>query len=414
MRKRVWIFNHYAEPPQYEVRVRNNVMAKYLMQAGYDVTIFAASTIHNTDINLITDGSAYIRREYDGLKFVHVKAPNYSGNGISRKINMLLFPFNLWRITRQLGEKPDVIVNDLNVMAMDFPFMIAKRYNVPIITEVRDLWPESIIACGLLDRNSLLAKFLYFREKTMYKKSDRVVFSMEGGYDYIKERGWEAVLPPEKAAYINNGVDLQVYLENLEKFRVEDADLDAPDTFKVVYAGSIRKANGLEELVECAARLRDYPKIKFLVYGQGDDLEPLRNRCEAENLNNIVFKGSVAKDYIPYILSKSNLNVLNYNANTVEVYRFGSSQNKLFEYFASGKPVLSNVSIAYSLIDRYNCGIAKNLTTGEMYAEAVLKLYNLPQEEYVQLCTNAQQAASDFDFKTLTGKLISLIESIER
>ena len=141
MRKRVWIFNHYAEPPQYEVRVRNNVMAKYLMQAGYDVTIFAASTIHNTDINLITDGSAYIRREYDGLKFVHVKAPNYSGNGISRKINMLLFPFNLWRITRKLGEKPDVIVNDLNVMAMDFPFMIAKRYNVPIITEVRDLWP---------------------------------------------------------------------------------------------------------------------------------------------------------------------------------------------------------------------------------------------------------------------------------
>ena len=91
-----------------------------------------------------------------------------------------------------------------------------------------------------------------------------------------------------------------------------------------------------------------------------------------------------------------------------------SSQNKLFEYFASGKPVLSNVSIAYSLIDRYHCGIAKNLTTGEMYAEAVLQLYNLSQEEYAQLCVNAQQAASDFDFKTLTGKLISLIESIER
>lgn len=414
MRKRVWIFNHYAEPPQYEVRVRNNVMAKYLMQAGYDVTIFAASTIHNTDINLITDGSAYIRREYDGLKFVHVKAPNYSGNGISRKINMMLFPFNLWRITRTLGETPDVIVNDLNVMAMDFPFMIAKRYNVPIITEVRDLWPESIIACGLLDRNSLLAKFLYFREKIMYRKSDRVVFSMEGGYDYIKEQGWEKILPKAKAEYINNGVDLQVYRENCEKFQIQDADLDDPDTFKVVYAGSIRKANGLEELVECASRLRDYSKIKFLVYGQGDDLEPLRQRCEAEQLHNIVFKGSVAKDYIPYILSKSNLNVLNYNAGTVDVYRFGSSQNKLFEYFASGKPVLSNVSIAYSLIDRYECGISENLTTGEQYAEAVLKLYNLSKEDYERMCENARQAANDFDFKTLTEKLMTLIESIEK
>lgn len=412
MKKRVWIFNHYAAPPQYEVRVRNNVMAKYLMEAGYDVTIFGASTIHNTDINLITDGSGYACREYDGLKFVHIKVPGYSGNGISRKINLVMFPFNLWRFSRKLDEKPDVIVNDLDVMALDFPFMIAKRYHVPIITEVRDLWPESIIACGFLDRNSLLAKFLYHKEKIMYKKSNRVVFSMEGGYDYIKEQGWENVLPLSKVEYINNGVDLKVYRENCEKYQIEDPDLDDPDTFKVVYAGSIRRANGLEELVECASRLRAYSKIRFLVYGGGDDLESLRQRCKDEKLDNIIFKGSVSKCYIPYILSKSNLNVLNYNADTVAVYRFGSSQNKLFEYFASGKPVLSNVEIAYNLINRYQCGISKNLPTGEEYAEAVLKLYNLPKEEYDRMCANAQKAASDYDFKALTDKLISVIEDL--
>lgn len=412
MKKRVWIFNHYAAPPEHEVRVRNNMMAKYLMQNGYDVTIFAASTIHNTDINLITDGSPFIRREYDGLKFIHVKAPNYSGNGLSRKLNLVLFPFNLWRITRKLGEKPDVIVNDLDVMALDFPFMIAKRYHAPIITEVRDLWPESIIVCGYLKRNSLLAKFLYHKEKCMYKKSDAVVFSMEGGYDYIKEQGWEKTLPESKVKYINNGVDLQTFRGNCGKYQIQDKDLDDPDTFKVVYAGSIRKANGLDELVECAARLREYPKIRFLVYGNGDYLESLRQRCADEKLENIVFKGAVAKNYVPYILSKSNLNVLNYDASTVEVYRFGSSQNKLFEYFASGKPVLSNVAIAYNLIERYQCGISENLRTGQAYADAVLKLYNLPPAEYEQMCANARQAASDFDYKTLTEKLRDVIESV--
>ncbi len=412
MKKRVWIFNHYAAPPQYEVRVRNNMMAKFLMQNGYDVTIFSASTIHNTDINLITDSSPFIRREYDGLKFVHVKAPNYSGNGLSRRINMMLFPFNLWRITAKLGEKPDVIVNDLNVMALDFPFMIAKRFRAPIITEVRDLWPESLVACGFLNRNSLLAKFLYHREKCMYKKSDRVVYSMEGGYDYIRERGWDKILPASKFHYINNGVDLQLFYENCEKYQIQDADLDDPDTFKVVYTGSIRKANGLSELVDCASRLQGYDKIRFLVYGEGNDLEPLRQRCADENLNNIIFKGAVQKNYIPYILSRSDLNVLNYSADTIEVYRFGSSQNKLFEYFASGKPVLSNVAIAYNLIDRYQCGISENLFTGEEYAEAVLKLYNLPKEEYDRMCANARQAACDFDFKNLTEKLRSVIESI--
>lgn len=410
MKKRVWIFNHYAAPPQYEVRVRNNVMAKYLMQAGYDVTIFTASTVHNTDINLITDRSAYIRREYDGLNFVHVKVPNYKGNGIARIINMALFPFNLWRITKKLGEKPDVIVNDLNVTAMDFPFMIAKRFHVPIITEVRDLWPESIIACGYLNRNSLLAKFLYHREKCMYKKSNMVVYSMEGGYDYIKERGWEKDIPASKVRYINNGVDLQAYCDNCAKHQLQDPDLDNPDTFKVVYAGSIRKANGLEELVECASRLRDYPLIRFLVYGRGDYVEPLRQRCKDEGIDNIIFKGAVEKEKIPYILSKSDVNVLNYNADTVEVFRFGSSQNKLFEYFASGKPIISNVEIAYSLIKRYQCGISENLTTGQKYAEAVLRLFRMPKNEYDQMCINAKQAAKDFDLKNLTDKLIDVIE----
>ena len=214
--------------------------------------------------------------------------------------------------------------------------------------------------------------------------------------------------------YINNGVDLPLYDRNIRSHVIEDADLDDPDTFKVVYAGSIRKANGLDELVECAARLRAYSDIRFLVYGKGDDLETLRQRCKAEDLKNIVFKGAVAKDNIPYILSKSNINVLNYNADTVAVYRFGSSQNKLFEYFASGKPVLSNVAIAYSLIDRYGCGISENLPTGEKYAEAVLKLYHLPKEEYERMCANARQAATDYDFRALTEKLIGVIEQIEK
>ena len=84
----------------------------------------------------------------------------------------------------------------------------------------------------------------------------------------------------------------------------------------------------------------------------------------------------------------------------------------MFEYFASGKPVLANVAISYSLIERYQCGISENLPTGEKYAEAVLKLYNLPKEEYDRMCENARRAAADFDFKALTEKLRRLIESI--
>ena len=83
-------------------------------------------------------------------------------------------------------------------------------------------------------------------------RSDAVVFTMEGAYDYIKEQHWERAVPRSKVHYINNGVDLELFEYNKANFPVEDPDLDDPDTFKVVYTGSIRQVNGLGLLLDAA------------------------------------------------------------------------------------------------------------------------------------------------------------------
>ena len=409
MKKNIWIFNHYAEPPQYETRVRNNTMAKYLMRAGYDVTIFGASTIHNTNINLITDGSPYIRREYDGLKFVHIKAPDYTGNGISRKLNLLLFPFHLWQVTRKLGEKPDVIVNDLDVMAMSFPFWIARHFRVPIITEVRDLWPESLIEYGYLKRNSLLARFLYQVEKRMYLRSDSIVFTMEGAYDYIVEQGWGKEIPRSKVHYINNGVDLELFDYNKEHFRVEDPELDDPEGFKVIYTGSIRRVNNLGLLLDAAKCVKD-PRVKFLIWGDGDEREALEQRVRDEKIANVEFKGRVEKKYVPSIVSRANLNFA-HNAPS-PLFRFGISFNKLFDYLAAGKPVLCDFPCPYNPAVTYGAGIEVSGTQPQRIAKAIDALVTSAEQERQSYCTNARRAAEDYDFKRLTDKLITVIESI--
>lgn len=407
MKKYVWIFNHYAEPPQYETRIRNNAMAKYLMEAGYDVTIFGASTIHNTDINLITDGSPYIRREYDGLKFVHINVPGYSGNGLQRKLNLLAFPYRLWKYTKQLEEKPDVIVNDLDVMAMNFPFMIAKRYHVPIITEVRDLWPESIIEYGLLKRESLLAKFLYSVEKQMYQKSDAVVFSMEGGYDYIREKGWENKIPRNKVFYINNGVDLDVFRDNREHFQISDSDLENPDLFKVVYTGSIRRVNNLGLLLDAAKEVTD-PRVKFLIWGDGDERAALEHRISDEQIKNVVFKGSVEKKYVPYIVSHADLNIAHNTPSPL--FRFGISFNKLFDYLAAGRPIFSDFPCRYNPSVQHGAGTDLNEITAKAVAKGVERFCQLSPAAYAVYQQNAESAAEEYDFANLTRKLVDVIE----
>ena len=410
----IWLINHYAVPPQYYPLARQTYFAKYLMEMGHTVTIFAASTVHNSNQNLITDGAAYREETVNGVHYVYIRCRNYTGNGLSRIYNMVEFAWKLPGVCKRFPRPDAIVATSMPPVSCAAGIRIARKYGCRGVAEIADLWPESIVAYGIAGKNNPLVVLLRRLEKWIYKKADAIVFTMEGGYDYIIEQGWEKEIPRSKVFHINNGVDLALFHENMERNPLQDDDLTDPDTFKVVYTGSIRKANGLELLVDCAERLKDQPKIRFLVYGAGDDVERLRAACRDRNINNLVFKGPVDKTYVPYILSKSDLNVLNYNPDSTVIYRFGSSQNKLFEYLASGKPILSTVKIAYSILKKYNCGIEAEQPTAEGVAQGILKLYQMTPQQRLQIQENCQRAAEEYDFKQLTQKLMDLIEGGSR
>lgn len=410
----IWLINHYAVPPQYYPLARQTYFAKYLMEMGHTVTIFAASTVHNSNQNLITDGAAYREETVNGVHYVYIRCRNYTGNGLSRIYNMVEFAWKLPGVCKRFPRPDAIVATSMPPVSCAAGIRIARKYGCRGVAEIADLWPESIVAYGIAGKNNPLVVLLRRLEKWIYKKADAIVFTMEGGYDYIIEQGWEKEIPRSKVFHINNGVDLALFHENMERNPLQDDDLTDPDTFKVVYTGSIRKANGLELLVDCAERLKDQPKIRFLVYGAGDDVERLRAACRDRNINNLVFKGPVDKTYVPYILSKSDLNVLNYNPDSTVIYRFGSSQNKLFEYLASGKPILSTVKIAYSILKKYNCGIEAEQPTAEGVAQGILKLYQMTPQQRLQIQENCQRAAEEYDFKQLTQKLMDVIEGGSR
>ena len=155
---------------------------------------------------------------------------------------------------------------------------------------------------------------MYRLERYCYIHSDSIIFTMEGMYDYVAEQGWGNRIPKSKCAYINNGVNLEQYRSNALDYEFPDAQLNDPDTFKVIYCGSIRTANHVGALVECADVLKSKGlarKIQFLIFGDGTERRRLEEEAVKRGLDNICFKGFVEKKYIPYILSKGDLNVLN-------------------------------------------------------------------------------------------------------
>lgn len=409
----IWIVNHYAIPPSMGGLVRHYYFSKHLRQKGYKVKIFTSSKIHNKDINMIKDRSLYKECIMDGVEYTFVRSRNYKGNGLDRILNMIDFPFKMWKSMKKFykWEKPDVIyASSPDLFVAFFGLLFGKKHKIPVVVEIRDLWPESIVEYKGMSKINPIIVALYWLERWIYKEADQLVFTMAGGLEYLRDKKWDRIVNLAKVNYVNNGVDTKEFQQDIKEFVYHDYDLDRTDMFNVVYVGSIRQANNVGALVEVAEILenKEKNKIQFLIYGDGTDREILQQKCEEKGLGNIAFKGEVKKKYIPSILSKSNLNILNYKQ--ARTWKYGGSQNKLFEYLASGRPVCANVKMGYSLIEEYGCGVSENIDNAERYAEIICSYAEMPSDRYDLQCEGALKAASQYDYNILGGKIEEVLK----
>ncbi len=419
MGKTVWLMNHYASHMLFDKGGRHYFFAKFLDIAGYKPVVFCANIMNNrTEERCIETEDLWAVKEAEEIHtpFVYVKARKYKGNGKQRVFNMIDFFFNVKKAAVEYAEKngkPDVIIaSSVHPLTMVAGIQLAKKFGVKCICEVRDLWPEAIVAYSKkITRNSIPAKIMYAGEKWIYKKAAAVIFTQEGGPDYVCEHGWDkkhgGPIDNDKLFHINNGVDLEAFDENLINFPYADEDLDNPELFKVVYCGSIRRINNLGLIVDAAKLITD-PKVKFVIFGDGDELETLKKRVVDEEIANVVFKGRVNKQYIPSIDSKADLNVVHWEMNPL--LRVGESYNKSFEYFAAGKPVFYTVRPGYSIVEKYGCG---RLTEGfepKDIAAGIQAMAEMSEEEKVEMAKNARKTAEVYDFKNLTKMLMGIIE----
>lgn len=418
MKKNIWLWNHYATDMYKNRGGRHYWFAEKLIKQGYDATVFCANTYHNKSEYIDTGSKKYSTDIIDDIPFVFVKTKTALGNGIGRVKNMGLFYFNLFSVAKEyakLNGKPDVIIaSSVHPLTMVAGIQIAKKLGIPCVCEVRDLWPEAIFSFNKIKDKSLLGRVLTIGEHWIYKKADALIFTKEGDTDYIIEKKWDTEqggnIDLEKCHYINNGVDLEAFEILSSENNVKDVDLSA-DKFNVVYVGAIRPVNNVGNILDAASILKDEKEIQFLIYGDGNQKGMLEKRVTDENLTNVKLKGFVNKRSIPYILSKSSVNILNYSQTQYNWAR-GNSSNKLFEYMASGKPIISTVKMGYSILDKYKCGIELESSTPEELSNVILEIKKIPNEKYKAMAQNAKNGARDFDFRQLTRKLIDVIEGV--
>ena len=415
MSKTIWIVNKYAMPPQYEPRLQTIKMAHYLVEAGYEVTVFGSSIMHNMDMNIIDDNSFYIEKYYNDLHFIHINTCSYKSTaGLKRVWSDVQFHYRLVKLASKF-KKPDIILATTSPVITNPLLKYACKNKIKYITQSLDIWPDDFANFGLISKRNPIMKMLFSQALYNYKKSDACVFSWCGCYNYMKEKKWDkssgGPIDLNKLHYINNGVDLSDFDAFKKQYIIEDNDLNNPNYKKIIYIGSIRFANKVEELIKAAEKLKERKDIKFLIYGNGDDRETLIEYCKKNELNNICFKEKwVDPKYVPYIVSSAYINIANYISS--DFAKYGISSSKMFQYMAAGKPIICNIDIFECPITKNNIGISKEFRNANEYAQAIDKILNLSDDEYLAMCKRAKETAIEFDYKYLTNKLIKVFNSI--
>lgn len=406
----IWFVNKEAAPStEFATHMRTLRQAKFFKDKGYEVKVFCSSVVHNSKIVHNFRG-IYKEEIHDDVPLVFVKCPEYGESFVKRVLAFIIFSINMLRIN--MDSKPDIIVHESKTPFDILCMRLAKKYKARYIVDIEDLWPFEFEQVGIISHNNPILKLCYWAQRYIYSKGEHVVISMEGGRDYIKERKWDkeqgGPIDINRVHYVNNGISMDEFKYNAETYSINDVDLTDDSIFKVIYLGSIRKANNLDQLLNAAKALQAEKKIKILIFGDGPERAGLEARCEKEHINNVVFKNRwIELKYVPYVLSHADLHILNYGRNWAP---YGGSMNKMMMAFASGKPMVCNADLPYSEINRHNLGIDKIFNNPEEYAQAIKSIYDMPKNKYEAMCNRVKEVALRYDINYLCERFAEYCE----
>lgn len=402
---RVWIVNYYTSPDASNPRYLE--FAKHFMEKGWDVITFYANWKGKETDPL------FEKQKVDGLDFVRVKAPHYEGNGLGRMKSIFSFA---WIINKHCKEfdRPDVILHNIHT-PFDYPIIwAAKKLNARYVAEAWDAWPDVFAHLGLISRKNPAMKVLVYLEKKIYQKADQLVFTFLGGLERIKEKGWDIEsggrIDLRRVHYINNGINLEQFDKDIQAWPRPDKDMRDEKTLKIVYLGSINRANHVHTLIEAAKLLQETRKYRFFIYGDGVDRKELENKVQSEHITNVVFKEKrIPLCECAWVVSQADVNVMNYQKGFGYM---GVSSGKMFQYLAAGKPIVCNINIAYdNVIEDNNLGIARDIDSAEAFAQAIRDVAEQSRESYDAMCERVRETARRFDYKVLCAEELKVIES---
>lgn len=408
---RILYISKYAITPDIGQPTRQFFLSKNLAKEGHDVTLISSVSAGIKKCPKFEGSSR--RKDIEGICHILIAGPLIElGFTMKRIYSWLMFELRLFFYLPKLSDKkPDVIiVSSLSLLTFLNGVYMKRKYSAKLVIEVRDIWPLTLIEIGGFSKKNLLIKFLAWVEKFGYENADGIVGTMP----LLDQHVAKISNKPFKFKCIPMGFDPDYYEGDNIALLPEIKSLIErlpKDGFFVCYAGTIGRANLVDEIVEAAKILNEYENnnIYIVIIGNGIMKEKLVN--ESKNISNIIFYPGIEKKYVVPFLKSFDLLINCWKDEPI--YRYGVSPNKWIDYMLSGRPILTAYGGHQSLINEANCGFFIPPNNPDLLADKILEISLMNKDELNDLGQNGlKYIIENRTFSALAKDYISFINHV--
>lgn len=397
MARILYLHQHFSTPAG-ATATRSHAQARALAQAGHAVTLACGQWQ-----GAVTGLDGAFRRgarqgRVAGFEVVEWAIP--CGNAMGETARIAAFLRYAARATRHaLRPGWDLVIASSTPLSVALPALLARQARgTPFLFEIRDPWPELPAAMGL--RRPLLLRGMERLARAACREAASVVALTEGMAETARRRG----TPAARIHVIGQGCDLDLFGPQVAPWRPEAA---GGGEMLAVYAGAHGRANGLHQLLEVAALLRNERRIRLLLVGEGGEKPALRAEAAARGLGNITFLDAMPKPELARLLAGAQVGLL--CLAPVPAFAEWTAPNKLMDYLAAGRPVLSNVpGEAARLLEAGGCG--ETHADPAALAAALTRLADQPTRREAMGQAARRLAERTHDRRRLATRFVAVVE----
>jgi glycosyltransferase involved in cell wall biosynthesis len=390
-------------------------MCKRWSASGHDVSVVTCAP--NVPNGKVYDGyknNWYSQEVVDGVNVIRVGTYLAANTGVVKRVAsylsfMFMAIFRVWRMPR-----PDIFIATSPQFFNGIAGVICKRLLRRVfVLEIRDIWPESIEAVGVMNRgSSLLARFAFsflgYLERRMYDAACCIVTVGSGYQDKLIAKG----VPQEKIRVIPNGVDTSLFVAatKSDSLRKQAGVIDGE--FLVGYIGTVGLAHGLDVLLQASRLLEAAGRsdVRFVVVGDGAAYESLRGICESESLCFVRFVGRRPKAEMPEWLASLDACLIHLKDRPLFKTVLPS---KMFEAAAMRKPILMGVKgCAADVLTDAGAGICFQPESAEQLLHAVDSLRQMDCRGVSFGESGRDYVCENYDYDLLASRYASLLDTL--